>query len=807
MGAARPYITVVRLLAAAAALLFVLQGAAADDGAQAIVGNTAVEPASDYTPEGKAEAFRTTASASGSVSELRLYVDGANQASTIFVGLYSDSRSHPDALLAKGTLSNPSTGWNSVAVSPADVTAGETYWIAVLGPEGGGKPYVRDRCCNAGSDVVRGSADGKLTDLPSQWTSGGWKQMNGPFSAYGVAEIASTPPSTPTGDKSPPTAPGNLRLKAATETQIVVVWDSPSDDVGVVLYRVYRDGVKIGEGPGVEGGLLNQWTDNAGACGKSYAYAVEALDAAGNVGPKALLTTSTMACSTPTTRTQCADTLDNDKDGKIDLADPGCTSASDNDETDPTTPATQCADTLDNDKDGKIDLADPGCTSASDNDETDPPPPADVDPPTAPTNLRVTGATASSVTLAWDRSTDNIAVAGYGVYRVGVQDGTTTNLTFSVSGLSCGKAFTISVDAFDAAGNHSARAGVTTATAACTPSSGAVTVLPGQSWDSACNAASPGAVILVAPGDHGSQTLTCNKAAPGVFFRPTAGAAKDSIHVSYIDTATTNDADGVSIEGDAFLLGGFHIRNNSDRWTFRGVHVHGNVNISSATQVSIIGGEIERVGDTLSSDPQIKKATGGIQPADILIDGVNWHDFAKRSDGAHIECLQVMAGDGITIRNSRFFGCSTQGVFINEALEGVITNLLVENNWFGPTVEGYNSLIVAGVTGSAVVRQNSFAGQAPRGSTSPVTWIGNTGVLGSCQAAGSYSYNVWTNVSCGSSDAVAPVAWTNEAARNLHIKAGARAIDFVKSVTVSADIDGQSRPMGSSRDAGADEAM
>ncbi len=38
--------------------------------------------------------------------------------------------------------------------------------------------------------------------------------------------------------------------------------------------------------------------------------------------------------------------------------------------------AQQCSDTIDNDDDGKIDFpADPGCSSATDNDETDPPPP------------------------------------------------------------------------------------------------------------------------------------------------------------------------------------------------------------------------------------------------------------------------------------------------------------------------------------------------------------------------------------------------------------------------------------------------
>ncbi|MEE2787654.1 MAG: hypothetical protein VX589_09970 [Myxococcota bacterium] len=62
---------------------------------------------------------------------------------------------------------------------------------------------------------------------------------------------------------------------------------------------------------------------------------------------------------------QCTDQKDNDGDGLIDLADPGCRNARDNDERDP-----QCADGLDNDGDGLVDTFDPGCGSTEDNDET-----------------------------------------------------------------------------------------------------------------------------------------------------------------------------------------------------------------------------------------------------------------------------------------------------------------------------------------------------------------------------------------------------------------------------------------------------
>jgi hypothetical protein len=77
---------------------------------------------------------------------------------------------------------------------------------------------------------------------------------------------------------------------------------------------------------------------------------------------------TTERLSAPATA-QCADGVDNDADGKVDYPnDPGCVSRADSDEADPPVPPA-CADGLDNDGDLRIDLADPGCSSASDNDE------------------------------------------------------------------------------------------------------------------------------------------------------------------------------------------------------------------------------------------------------------------------------------------------------------------------------------------------------------------------------------------------------------------------------------------------------
>jgi chitodextrinase len=98
---------------------------------------------------------------------------------------------------------------------------------------------------------------------------------------------------------------------------------------------------------------------------------------------------------------------------------------------------------------------------------TCPPPPSDSTPPTAPGNLRATGATQTSVTVAWDASTDNVGVAGYNLYRNGASAGTTPNTSTTFSGLACGTTYTFGVEAYDAASNRSPRSNVDAATSAC----------------------------------------------------------------------------------------------------------------------------------------------------------------------------------------------------------------------------------------------------------------------------------------------------------------------------------------------------
>jgi chitinase len=87
----------------------------------------------------------------------------------------------------------------------------------------------------------------------------------------------------------------------------------------------------------------------------------------------------------------------------------------------------------------------------------------DTQAPTAPTNLRVTGVTASSVSLAWNASTDNVGVTQYEVMRAGASPVNVGGVSFTVTGLASDTSFTFTVRARDAAGNVSASSNQVTA--------------------------------------------------------------------------------------------------------------------------------------------------------------------------------------------------------------------------------------------------------------------------------------------------------------------------------------------------------
>ncbi|MBM0106740.1 hypothetical protein JM946_18565 [Steroidobacter sp. S1-65] len=88
----------------------------------------------------------------------------------------------------------------------------------------------------------------------------------------------------------------------------------------------------------------------------------------------------------------------------------------------------------------------------------------DTQAPSAPGGLTSPSKTSSSITLAWNASTDNVGVTGYRIYRGGAAVATSSSTGFTDTGLSAGASYTYTVRAFDAAGNESAASNSVTVT-------------------------------------------------------------------------------------------------------------------------------------------------------------------------------------------------------------------------------------------------------------------------------------------------------------------------------------------------------
>jgi chitodextrinase len=319
-------------------------------------------------------------------------------------------------------------------------------------------------------------------------------------SAYDKAQNRSprtgaTVSAAPCPDTTPPSAPAGFRQSATSETAVVLAWNPSTDDTSVVGYGVYRSGLPLTASPEATVTLSEL------ACGSTYEYAVDAVDGAGNRSARSPVWVHTSDCPAPPpadtqppttpvtsvgTKTtsslvlQWQPATDNVGVLRYDLfLGTSGVSASSQEKVGETSGlsftfggldcgtdyslAVQAVDAAGN----KSPLADAFRFPVRTLDCPPLPPPPDTTPPSTPTNLAVASASTSSIALTWTASTDNVGVTGYGVYRNGTALPSVTQTGATVSGLLCGTAYTLEVDAFDAAANRSSRASVTASTAAC----------------------------------------------------------------------------------------------------------------------------------------------------------------------------------------------------------------------------------------------------------------------------------------------------------------------------------------------------
>jgi chitinase len=91
-------------------------------------------------------------------------------------------------------------------------------------------------------------------------------------------------------------------------------------------------------------------------------------------------------------------------------------------------------------------------------------PTKDIKPPTAPINLRTVSVTDTAVSVAWDRSIDNVGVKSYYIYKNNTYIGYSSTTSYTLSGLTPATAYNLYVKARDAAGNISSSSNILTVT-------------------------------------------------------------------------------------------------------------------------------------------------------------------------------------------------------------------------------------------------------------------------------------------------------------------------------------------------------
>jgi len=268
------------------------------------------------------------------------------------------------------------------------------------------------------------------------------QNLSTPSSVLRSSSPSSTSNSSPTLNKldlTPPSTPANFRVVSATPEIATINWTQSSDDVGVIFYRIYRDQVLIDT-------IFYAYTtyyDVSIVPGQTYVYGVAAGDTSGNWSE---LTTVIAKIPNPG---QAFSSLG--------------TSAS---STGSNTSAKSSS---------KSSLLSSSAKSSS-----SAPVEIDVTAPTMPDQLYTRAIFSTQVDLMWTTSTDNVAVAGYKIYRdsnpVPLAQVNSNTFSYTDSTVMPNKTYVYGVSAGDLAGNWSTQKNLTVQTLPASPPQGGFTL-------------------------------------------------------------------------------------------------------------------------------------------------------------------------------------------------------------------------------------------------------------------------------------------------------------------------------------------
>lgn len=264
-----------------------------------------------------------------------------------------------------------------------------------------------------------------------------------------------------------PTVPGNVVSKSETTTSIAISWTASMATHGIKSYEVFRNGERIGTT------AAPSYADNGLTPSTAYTYTVIAVDGAGNRSaaskPLSVSTKSPVADQeAPTVPTNVkaphqmetgvhltwTASTDNTGVAKYEIYRDGKLAGT---ATEPSfmdsglAPATSYTYTV-----VAVDEAGNRSAASAPFTVSTKATAADKEAPTVPAQVKSGSQTETSITLAWNASSDNVGVVEYEVYRNGQLAGSTLQPSFVDNGLTPDTKYRYTVIAIDGAGNRSA---------------------------------------------------------------------------------------------------------------------------------------------------------------------------------------------------------------------------------------------------------------------------------------------------------------------------------------------------------------
>ena len=249
--------------------------------------------------------------------------------------------------------------------------------------------------------------------------------------------------------------------------------------------------------------------------------------------------------------------------------------------------------------------------------------------------------------------------------------------------------------------------------------------------------ASPSQVLYVAAG--GSDSGSCSVAAPcgtlarafsaaqpgasvvvqaGLVPRPGHPAEHEGFDATRhrLGTAARRFANldifGSHVEIRDVTTDGWYVKPGATDVVLRRVISTSPVFVTAASNVRVFGGQVYSKDPYVHNGSQLKEDSG-VPPRNVLFDGVSFHDFRKDpASSDHVDCLHILAGNGVIVRNSRFWNCEHFDILFTQfGSAGSPTNVLIENNFLSCCGSGYYSLQLGGGHGEVwkniTVRYNS----------------------------------------------------------------------------------------------------